>query len=165
MTQTRGRRTGPKSKGQEGGKTEKFPLTKPSPAYPPSLPHTISPRRLTRIAVSGSGSGRSRRWTAAAALAARRGSSRRRRQRSTTARSASGASMPRRGAQPPKTSSLPFLVCSPAPASSVRFTNFCSIFLPSLFGARRRLLSLKVATFWVVYCILFISDVYHFFCV
>lgn len=51
----------------------------------------------------------------------------------------------------------------PAPASSVRFTNFCSIFLPSLFGARRRLLSLKVATFWVVCCILFISDVYHFF--
>lgn len=113
MTQTRGRRTGPKSKGQEGGKTEKFPFTKPSPAYPPSIPHTISPLRLTRIAVSGSGSGRSRRWTAAAALAARRGSSRRRRQRSTTARSASGASMPRRGAQPPKTSPLPFLVCSP----------------------------------------------------
>ena len=86
-----------RSQKDKRGKNEEISLSQnPRPLSPPP----ISPRRLTRIGgVSGSGSGRSRRWTAAA----RRGSSRRRRRRSTTARSASGASMPRRGAQPPRT--------------------------------------------------------------
>lgn len=91
-----------------------------------------------RICVSGSGSGRSVRWAAAA----RRRSWRRRRQRSTTARSASGASMPRRGTSPlPRTQ-----LCS-------RFLFFsffhCIIFCISA-GLSRVFLSrtIRLLVFW-----------------
>lgn len=123
---TRGLVPSRKSKGQEG-KTEEISISQnPRPLSPPP----ISPPRLTRIGVSGSGSGRSRQWMAAAAGEARRGSSRRRRRRSTTARSASGASMPRRGAHQPKASPLPLSCLFPLSCFfCFGFTNFCSVFL------------------------------------